>query len=58
VPVIPAIQEADIRKIVVQSHPGQIVHETLSRKTLHKNRAGLNSIPNTTHTKKRIKVIS
>jgi hypothetical protein len=40
VPVIPAIQEADIRKIVVQSHPGQIVHETLSRKTLHKNRAG------------------
>jgi hypothetical protein len=25
---------------VVQSQPGQIVHETLSQKTLHKNRAG------------------
>jgi hypothetical protein len=25
-------QEAEIRRIVVQSQPGQIVHETLSRK--------------------------
>jgi hypothetical protein len=32
-------QEAEIRKIEVQSHPRQIVHETLSQKSLHKNRA-------------------
>jgi hypothetical protein len=29
-PVIPATQEAKIRRITVQSHPWQIVHETLS----------------------------
>jgi hypothetical protein len=34
-----ATQEAVIRRISVQSHPGQIVRETLSRTTLHKNRA-------------------
>jgi hypothetical protein len=28
-PVIPATQEAEIRRIVVQSQPRQIVHETL-----------------------------
>jgi hypothetical protein len=39
-PVILATQEAEIRRIMAQSHPGQIVHETLSQKTLHKNRAG------------------
>jgi hypothetical protein len=39
-PVIPATQKAEIRRIMVQSQPRQIVHETLSRKTLHKNRAG------------------
>jgi hypothetical protein len=39
-PVILATQEAEIRRITVQSQPGQIVWETLSRKTLHKNRAG------------------
>jgi hypothetical protein len=39
-PVILATQEAEIRRIAVQSQPRQIVHETLSRKTLHKNRAG------------------
>jgi hypothetical protein len=39
-PVILATQEAAIRRIKVQSHPGQIVLKTLSRKTLHKNRAG------------------
>jgi hypothetical protein len=39
-PVILATQEAQIRRIVVQSQPGQIVPETLSQKTLHKNRAG------------------
>jgi hypothetical protein len=31
-PVIPASQEAEIRKIQVQSQPGEIVHEILSRK--------------------------
>jgi hypothetical protein len=39
-PVILATQEGEIRKIAVQSQPGQIVHETLSQKNLHKNRAG------------------
>jgi hypothetical protein len=37
-PVILATREAEIRRIVVQSQPGQIVHKTLSRKTFHKNR--------------------
>jgi hypothetical protein len=31
-PVILATQEAEIRRIVFQSQPGQIVKETLSRK--------------------------
>jgi hypothetical protein len=35
-PVILATQEAEIRRIAVQSQPRQIVHETLSRKTLHR----------------------
>jgi hypothetical protein len=39
-PVIPATQEAEIKRIKVQSQPRQIVCEILSRKTLHKNRAG------------------
>jgi hypothetical protein len=39
-PVILATQEAEIRRTVVQSQPGQIVRETVSRKNLHKNRAG------------------
>jgi hypothetical protein len=30
--VIPAIQEAEIKRIMVQSQPGQIVHETLCQK--------------------------
>jgi hypothetical protein len=30
--VILVTQEAEIRRIMVQSQPGQIVHETLSRK--------------------------
>jgi hypothetical protein len=37
-PVIPATQEAEIRRIMVQSQPGKIVLETLSRKTSHKKR--------------------
>jgi hypothetical protein len=40
-PVILATQEAAIRRISVQQNqPRQIVCETLSQKTLHKNRAG------------------
>jgi hypothetical protein len=39
-PVIPAIQESEIRRIVVRSQPRKIVRETLSRKSLCKNRAG------------------
>jgi hypothetical protein len=35
-PIILATQEAEIRRIVVQSQPGQIVCETLSQKTLQK----------------------
>jgi hypothetical protein len=31
-PVILATQEAEIRRIEVQSQPGQIVHKILSRK--------------------------
>jgi hypothetical protein len=31
-PIILAIQEAEIRRTAIQSHPGQMVHETLSRK--------------------------
>jgi hypothetical protein len=37
-PVILATQDAEIRRIEVQSQPGQIVHETLSQETLHKKR--------------------
>jgi hypothetical protein len=39
-PVILATQEAEIRRISVQSQPRQIVRETLSPKPLHKNWAG------------------
>jgi hypothetical protein len=40
-PVIPATQEAEIRRIAVQSQPRQIVCETLSRKKKnHKKRVG------------------
>jgi hypothetical protein len=35
-PIILATQEAEIRRTAVQSHSGQIVHKTLSQKTLHK----------------------
>jgi hypothetical protein len=41
-PVILATQEADIRKIPVQSQPGQIVHATsYLKKTLHKKAGGV-----------------
>jgi hypothetical protein len=39
-PIILATQEAEIRRIKVQSQPGQTVCETLSLETLHKIRAG------------------
>jgi hypothetical protein len=39
-PIILATQEAAIRRIAVGSQPRQIVHETLSHNTFHKNRAG------------------
>jgi hypothetical protein len=35
-PVIPATQEAEIRRIAVRGQPGKIAVETLSRKTHHK----------------------
>jgi hypothetical protein len=35
-PIILATQEAEIRKIIVRSQPGQIVRETLSRKPFTK----------------------
>jgi hypothetical protein len=38
--VILATQEAEIRRIEVQSHPGQIVHETLSQKNPSQKRTG------------------
>jgi hypothetical protein len=38
--VILATQEAEIRRIVVRIQPGQIVHETLSRKNPSEKRAG------------------
>jgi hypothetical protein len=31
-PVILATQEAEIRRIIFQSQPGQVVHKTLSQK--------------------------
>jgi hypothetical protein len=39
-PVILAIQESEIRRIIVQSQPRQIVFETLSQKYPTQNRAG------------------
>jgi hypothetical protein len=40
IPVILATQEAETRRTAVWSQPRQIVHGTLSWKTLHKNRTG------------------
>jgi hypothetical protein len=37
-PVILATQEAEIRRIVVRSQPGQIVLKTLSQRFLNKKR--------------------
>jgi hypothetical protein len=38
IPIILATQEAEIRRIMVRSQSRQILHETLSQKTFHKNR--------------------
>jgi hypothetical protein len=53
-PVIPAIQEPEIRRISIPSEPRQIVGETLSQKNPSQKRAGgvvqivaLNSSPST-----------
>jgi hypothetical protein len=62
-PVILTTQEAEIRRIMVQSQPGQIVQETLSRKTLSQKMGlvewlkvkALSSSPSMTKTKKRKK---
>jgi hypothetical protein len=35
-PVILATQEVEIRRITIQTQPGQIVHETPSQKNNHK----------------------
>jgi hypothetical protein len=35
--IILTTQEVEIRRITVRSQPGQIVHKTLSQKTLYKN---------------------
>jgi hypothetical protein len=35
-PIILATQEAEFRRIMVQSQPRQIVYKTLSQKTLYK----------------------
>jgi hypothetical protein len=40
-PVVLAAQEAEIRKIAAQSQPGEIVHKTLSQKTHHTQKKGL-----------------
>jgi hypothetical protein len=39
-PVILATQEAEIRRIVVQSEPRQILHNTLSRENPSQKKAG------------------
>jgi hypothetical protein len=39
-PVILATQEAEIRRIAIQSQPGQIVQRTRSQKNLPEKRAG------------------
>jgi hypothetical protein len=40
-PVIPATQEAEIRRIMVQSQPWQIVLEALSQKQSQKRASGV-----------------
>jgi hypothetical protein len=56
-PVIPATQEAEIRRTAVQSQPREVGHKTVSQKTLHKKGLvewfkvkALSSSLSTTHT--------
>jgi hypothetical protein len=64
-PVIPPTQEAEVRRIAVQSQPRQTVHKTLSCKILSKKKKknvlvewlkvkAPSSSPSTTHTKKKV----
>jgi hypothetical protein len=60
-PVILATQEAEIRRITVQSQPGQIVRNTLSRKYPAQNGlakglkvTALSSSPSTAKKKKKL----
>jgi hypothetical protein len=61
-PIILATQEAEIRRIVVQSEPRQIVPMTLSQKTLSQKIGlmewlkvkALSSSPNTAKKKKKV----
>jgi hypothetical protein len=39
-PVIPDTQEAEIRRIMVQNQPRQVVHKTLSRKNATQKMVG------------------
>jgi hypothetical protein len=39
-PVIPTTQEAEVRRVVVRSQSGQIIHKTISKKTHHKKKEG------------------
>jgi hypothetical protein len=62
-PVIPATQEAEIRRIMVQNQLGQIVLETPSRKTITKKGLvgwlkvlALSSSPSTAKKKKRTQI--
>jgi hypothetical protein len=61
-PVAGACKRCEIRRASIQSQPGQIVHETPSRKTLHKKWLeewlkvqALSSNPSTTKKKKKKK---
>jgi hypothetical protein len=65
-PIILATLEAEIRRILVQSQPGQIVHKTLyQKKTITKKGLmewfrvkALSSKPSTTKTKTKCKILS
>jgi hypothetical protein len=43
-PIILATQEAEIKRIMVQSQPRQIVHETLSQRKTHQKKGLVESL--------------
>jgi hypothetical protein len=43
-PIIPATQEAEIRRITVQSQPWQIVYETQSQKKKNPSQKGVGGV--------------